>query len=108
MTNANQTEAAGAAFKRAIESDPNYADAQYQYGIYLTGKAQTKADGSLVFPPGTAEAFQKYVELKPDGSFSESAKGMLQAMGQKVETSFQNPKKSTSGAKPPAAAPKKK
>ena len=107
LTNANQTEAAGTAFKRAIESDPNYADAQYQYGIYLTGKAQTKADGSLVFPPGTAEAFQKYVELKPDGAFSESAKGMLQAMGQKVETTFSNPKK-PSGAKPPAAAPKKK
>jgi len=107
LTNANQTEAAGTAFKRAIESDPNYADAQYQYGIYLTGKAQTKPDGSLVFPPGTAEAFQKYVELKPDGAFSESAKGMLQAMGQKVETTFSNPKK-PSGAKPPAAAPKKK
>jgi len=107
LTNANQSEAAGTAFKRAIESDPNYADAQYQYGIYLTGKAQTKADGSLVFPPGTAEAFQKYVELKPDGAFSESAKGMLQAMGQKVETTFSNPKK-PSGAKPPAAAPKKK
>ncbi len=109
LTNANQSEAAGAAFKRAIESDPNYADAQYQYGIYLTGKAQTKADGSLVFPPGTAEAFQKYVELKPDGSFADSAKGMLQAMGQKVETSFQNPnaKKGAPAAKPPVA-PKKK
>lgn len=108
LTNANQSEAAGAAFKRAIESDPNYADAQYQYGIYLTGKAQTKADGSLVFPPGTAEAFQKYVELKPDGSFAESAKGMLQAMGQKVETTFQNPnaKKGAPAAKTPA--PKKK
>ena len=110
LTNANQTDAAGAAFKRAIEADPEYADAQYQYGIYLTGKAVTKPDGSLEFPAGTSEAFQKYVALKPDGPFAESAKGMLQAMGQKVDTSYQNPaaKKGAAGAKPPAAAPKKK
>ena len=108
LTNANQSEAAGAAFKRAIESDPEYADAQYQYGIYLTGKAKTKADGNLEFPPGTGEAFQKYVALKPDGPFAESAKGMLQAIGQKIDTSYQNPaaKKGAPAAKPPA--PKKK
>jgi tetratricopeptide (TPR) repeat protein len=107
LTNAGQTDAAGAAFKRAIESDPDYADAQYQYGIYLTGKAVTKPDGSLEFPPGTSDAFQKYVSLKPDGPFAESAKGMLQAMGQKVDTTYQNPaaKKATPAAKP---APKKK
>ena len=109
LTNANQSEAAGAAFKRAIEADPEYADAQYQYGIYLTGKAKTKPDGSLEFPPGTGEAFQKYVSLKPEGPFAESAKGMLQAMGQKVDTSYQNPasKKGAPAAKP-VAAPKKK
>ena len=108
LTNANQSEAAGAAFKRAIESDPEYADAQYQYGIYLTGKAKTKADGNLEFPPGTGEAFQKYVALKPEGPFAESAKGMLQAMGQKIDTSYQNPssKKGAAAAKPPV--PKKK
>ncbi len=109
LTNAGQTDAAGAAFKRAIESDPNYADAQYQYGIFLTGKAQTKADGSLVFPPGTAEAFQKYMELKPEGPFAESAKGMLAAMGQKVDTTYQNPtakKGAAAPAKPPTTKKK--
>lgn len=33
--NAGQIEPSGAAFKRAIEADPNYAEAHYQYGIYL-------------------------------------------------------------------------
>lgn len=102
LTNAGQTDAACNAFKSATEKDANYADAFYQYGICLTGKAQTKADGSLVFPDGTAQAFQKYLELKPDGPFAESAKGMLQTMGSKVETQYSAP-----GAKKPAPGRKK-
>ncbi len=102
LTNAGQTDAACNAFKNATEKDANYADAFYQYGICLTGKAQTKADGSLVFPDGTTQAFQKYLELKPDGPFAESAKGMLQTMGSKVETQYSAP-----GAKKPAPGRKK-
>ncbi len=98
LTNAGQNEPAGAAFKKAIEADPNYADAQYQYGIYLTGKATVKPDGTMEFPPGTREAFEKYVQLKPDGPFAESAKSMVSTMGGKVETEYKNP----------AAAPAKK
>ena len=33
LVNTAQTDAAGEAFKKAIESDPNYAPAQYQYGM---------------------------------------------------------------------------
>lgn len=102
LTNAGQTDAACNAFKNATEKDANYADAFYQYGICLTGKATTKADGSLVFPDGTSQAFQKYLELKPDGPHAESAKGMLQTMGSKVETQYSAP-----GAKKPAPGRKK-
>ena len=91
LVNTGQNDPAGEAFKKAIDADPNYADAHYQYGIYLTGKATTKADGSLEFPPGTKEEFEKYVQLKPDGPFAESAKGMLATMGTKVETQYANP-----------------
>ena len=45
LTNMGQTDAACNAFKKAIETDPNYADAHYQYGICLTGKATAKPDG---------------------------------------------------------------
>jgi tetratricopeptide (TPR) repeat protein len=36
--NTGQAEPAGAAFKKAIDIDPNYADSYYQYGVYLIGK----------------------------------------------------------------------
>ena len=103
LTNMNQTDPACNAFKKAIETDPNYADAHYQYGVCLTGKATAKPDGSLVFPEGTVQAFQKYLELKPDGPFAEPSKSMLQTMGSKVETTYTAP-----GAKKPARISKKK
>lgn len=91
LVNTGQTEPAGEAFKKAIEADPNYADAQYQYGIYLLSKATTTADGKVVPPPGTREAFQKYLELKPDGPFAESAKGMIASIDATVQTTYENP-----------------
>jgi tetratricopeptide (TPR) repeat protein len=101
LTNAGQLEPAANAFKKAITADPNYADAQYQYGISLTSKAQVKADGTTIFPEGTKEAFEKYLELKPDGPNAESAKGMLQMMGVKLQTTYKNPNA-------PASAPSTK
>lgn len=98
LVNNGQTEPAGEAFKKAIDADPKYADAQYQYGIYLIGKAKLGADGKYEPVPGTREAFQAYLELKPDGPNAESAKGMLASLSGAVDTSYQNPaakKKST-------------
>ena len=91
LTNNGQGEAAGEAFKKAVEADPNYADAHYQYGVYLVSKAQITPDGKVTPPEGTAEAFQKYLELKPDGPFAESAKGMLASMSTAVDTKYSNP-----------------
>jgi tetratricopeptide (TPR) repeat protein len=102
LTNMNQTDPACNAFKKAIEVDPNYADAHYQYGVCLTSKATAKPDGSLIFPEGTVQAFQKYLELKPDGPFAEPSKSMLQTMGSKVETTYTAP-----GAKKAPPAKKK-
>jgi tetratricopeptide (TPR) repeat protein len=105
LVNAGQNEPAGVAFKKAIEADPNYADAHYQYGIYLTGKAVVNnATGAMTFPEGTRESFEKYIELKPDGQFAASAKGMVETMGGKVDTTYTNPNaKKTAPA--PAAKP---
>jgi tetratricopeptide (TPR) repeat protein len=102
LVNTGQMEPAGDAFKKALEIDPNYADAHYQYGIYLIGKATTTADGKITPPPGTAEEFQKYLQLKPDGPFADSAKSMLATLGQAVETQFSKPgdKKQTPKKKP--------
>jgi tetratricopeptide (TPR) repeat protein len=91
LTNINQLEAAGDAFKKAIEADPKYAAAQYQYGLSLVSRAQMTADGKLNPPPGTREAFQKYLELEPTGPFAEQAKGMLASLDATIQTQYANP-----------------
>jgi tetratricopeptide (TPR) repeat protein len=91
LVNSNQTGPACDAFTKAIAADSTYADAFYQHGMCLTAKATAKPDGTLVFPEGTDKDFQRYLELKPDGQFAESAKGMLTAMGSKIETEYKNP-----------------
>ena len=45
--NTQQSEAAEAAFKKAIELDPNYADAYYQLGLVLIGRATVGADQKM-------------------------------------------------------------
>jgi tetratricopeptide (TPR) repeat protein len=91
LVNAGQNEPAGEAFKSAIDKDPNYADAQYQYGVYLLSKATVSADGKVTPVPGTSDAFQKYLQLKPDGPFADSAKSMLASLGTTIDTSYKNP-----------------
>jgi tetratricopeptide (TPR) repeat protein len=91
LVNSGQTEPAGQAFKKAIEADPNYADAQYQFGVYLMAKAQVGADGKITPVEGTREAFEKYLQLKPDGGFAAAAKAMLDSIGATLDTSYQNP-----------------
>ena len=99
LVNAGQSEPASDAFKKAIEVDPNHADSYYQMGVYLIGKASFAADGKVTPVAGTVEAFQKYLQLAPEGQFAESAKGMLASMDAKVDTAYKNPN---------APAPKKK
>ena len=41
--------------------------------------------------PGTVEAFQKYLELQPDGPNAQSAKDMLTSLGSSVATTFADP-----------------
>ena len=91
LVNTGQLEPAGEAFKKAIDADPNYADAQYQFGVYLVGKATTTPDGKIIPPPGTIEAFQKYLELRPDGPFAEGAKGMIATLQSSVQVDYKNP-----------------
>lgn len=87
-TDENSRKAAAAAFDKAITADPNKADAYYWKGSNLIGMATTDSSGKLVAPEGTAEAFQKYLELQPNGPHAEEAKQMLAAMNQTVESSY--------------------
>jgi tetratricopeptide (TPR) repeat protein len=91
LVNTGQAEPACEAFKKAIDTDANYAEAQYQWGNCLFAKAQVTPDGKVTPVPGTAEAFQKYLELAPTGPNAEAAKGMLTAMNASVDTKYSNP-----------------
>jgi tetratricopeptide (TPR) repeat protein len=91
LVNTGQTAEAEDFFKKAIDADPNYAPAQFQYATALSAKLQTNPDGSVVAPPGMKDALEKYLALDPNGQFAEAAKGMLQMIGGKLETKYENP-----------------
>jgi tetratricopeptide (TPR) repeat protein len=86
-TNAGKADQANVAFDKCIAADPTRAEAYYQKGLNLLGKATLQGD-KTVAPPGTAEAFQKYLELTPTGPNAQSAKDLLASLGSSVETSF--------------------
>jgi tetratricopeptide (TPR) repeat protein len=92
LTNAGKVDDAIAAFDKCIAADPNKADAYYQKGVNLIGKATLQGD-KMVAPTGTAEAFNKYLELAPTGPYADVAKQMLASIGAPVETGFGTKKK---------------
>ena len=85
LTNAGKVDDAIAAFDKVIAADPTKADAYYWKGVNMIGKATLKGD-KMVAPDGTAEAFQKYLELAPTGNYAEPAKQMLASIGATIET----------------------
>jgi tetratricopeptide (TPR) repeat protein len=87
LTNAGKVDDAIAAFDKSIAADPNRAEAYYWKGVNLIGKATLKGD-KMVAPDGTAQAFNKYLELQPTGQFAEPAKQMLASIGANVETQY--------------------
>jgi tetratricopeptide (TPR) repeat protein len=93
LTNAGKVDDAIAAFDKVIAADPNKADAYYWKGVNLIGKETMDKNNKAIAPPGTAEAFQKYLELQPTGTYADAAKQMLASIGASVETSFGNKKK---------------
>jgi len=106
LVNSGQNDAAGEAFKKAIELTPTYADAYYQYGVTLVGKAQIGSDGKVTPVPGTVEAFNKYLELQPTGPYAQPSKDMLATLGSAVDTKFENPNAKKNAA--PSTTKKKK
>ena len=96
LTNAGKGDDAIAAFDKSIAADPNKAESYYQKGVNLIGKATLQGD-KMVAPKGTAEAFNKYLELAPTGPYADVAKQMLASIGASVETSIGTKKKA--GAK---------
>jgi tetratricopeptide (TPR) repeat protein len=88
LTNQGKIDEANLAFDKAIAAEPNRPDPYYQKGINLLGKATLGKDGKMVPAAGTAEAFNKYLELAPDGKYAQTAKDLLASIGAPIQTSF--------------------
>jgi tetratricopeptide (TPR) repeat protein len=82
--------------RKATELNPAHADAHYLLGVCLYSTAETKIEGNevkTILKPGTREAFEKYLELAPDGRYANDAKGMLAVLDTQVPASVRMKKK---------------
>ena len=87
-------DAVAASADKAIAADPNKPIPYYLKGQALIQKATVDPKTQkIVAPPGCADAYQKYLELAPDGQFAADAKNILASMGETVHTKFNAGKK---------------
>lgn len=90
----NNAEATVAAAEKAIAADPKRPLPYYLKGQALIGKATVDPKTSkIVAPPGCAEAYEKYLELDPNGPMSADAKAILEQIGTKQAKSYTAGKK---------------
>jgi tetratricopeptide (TPR) repeat protein len=96
----NQPDPQVAAADKAIAADPTQPIPYYLKGNGLVGKT-TMDDKTkkLVAPPGCLEAYQKYLQLAPDGPYSADVKGILAGFTQTVDNTYKAPK----GTKKPSS-----
>jgi tetratricopeptide (TPR) repeat protein len=85
-----------AAADLAITADPAQPLPYYLKGQALIQKATFDAKTrKIVLPDGCADAFQKYLELAPNGALAAEVKGILEQSGQTINSSY----KATKGKK---------
>lgn len=78
-----------AAADKAIAADPNNPILYYLKGQGLVGNATVDPKTNrIVLPPGCADAYQKYLQLAPDGPYANEVKGILQQAGEKVSNTY--------------------
>lgn len=88
LFNAHQDEAALTAADKAIAADPNKALPYYIKGQELLAKATVDKSGKIIPAPGCVEAYNKYLELDPDGAQAPAVRDTLTALGEKVQTHY--------------------
>jgi len=90
----NNPDAQIAAAELAIKADPAQPLPYYLKGQGLIQKATFDAKtGKLILPPGCSDAYHKYLELAPNGTYSAEVKGILSEADQKINSSFDTKKK---------------
>lgn len=96
FVNAGQHKAAIEPLRKTIEANPKNAAAYYWLGICLYSTAEYKIEEGQVktiLLPGTVEAFEKYLELEPNGQYAEQARQNLQVIQTQVPAAVQPNKK---------------
>jgi len=78
-----------AAADKAIAADPKKPIPYYLKGQALINKATVDPKTQkIVAPPGTEEAYEKYLDLDPNGPMANDAKAVLQEIGTKQATRY--------------------
>ena len=100
LYNANKMKEAIEPLRKALELEPKSAQAWYLLGAALVNTMGFKQEGDKVIPilqPGTIEAYQKAIELDPNGPYGVQAKQGLEALEQMgisgIQTKVQSRKK---------------
>ena len=94
LLNAGQNDEAAAAADKAIAADPKRADAYYIKGQALISKASVDPKTQkIVAPPGCVEAYQKYLDLAPDGPHASEVAEILTGIGATVTSKYKAPGK---------------
>jgi tetratricopeptide (TPR) repeat protein len=94
LFNASDMDDAAAAADRAITADPTKADAYYIKGQALIQKATVDPKTQKITAPADCvAAYQKYLELAPTGAHAEEVKGILQGIGEQVQSKYKAPGK---------------
>jgi len=102
---ANRMKEAIEPLQKALALDPKSAQAWYLLGVALVNTMEFKTEGDKITPvmqPGTVDAYQKAIDLDPNGPIGAQAKQgleQLQAMGVGITTKI---------GKAPTPAPKGK
>ena len=82
-------DAVAAAADKAIAADPKKPVPYYLKGQALIAKATVDPKTNrIVAPPGCEEAYQKYLELDPNGPMAADAKNILEQIGSKQAKSY--------------------
>jgi tetratricopeptide (TPR) repeat protein len=82
-----------AAADEAIKIDPNNAILYYLKGQGLVQNATVDPKTQrIVLPADCTAAYQKYLDLAPNGPYAEEVAGILQQAGEKISSSYKAPR----------------
>jgi tetratricopeptide (TPR) repeat protein len=89
----NNNAAEAAAADEAIKIDPNQPILYYIKGQGLIANAQVDPKTNrYILPPDCTAAYQKYLELAPNGPYAVEVAGILQQAGEPIPSAYKGPR----------------